>query len=376
MRYDEWIMHFNPNHDPKNGQFTDKKGGRGNGKASKDDIAKQIRNKRLEDAYGAGLKEIKDIDKNKAKKKGLTPQQKKMLTVATVGAIGAVGVTAGIVIAHRLHATEKIKALLKSGVSDVTQYKDVMTQALDDETEVLKSGSIIDRIQFGSGIDVSQKDELTFGVYKPRDRAVYMTLLEEFSKSGAQKHRAVYETIQDIKLPTEKKAREIFERLWNEDPKYQEALKKTIRDFIREALPAYKNESDRFIDKYASPVAFGENSGDMFYKALWSFVKRGEDSQIFIDALKKEGYNAIHDYHDVMDNLSEAPVILFDPKGTLVKRGEELVTKATINKTLKGLLKAGETTLPTKMKALWPLNGAEGRLDINKLIDAVKDGRI
>ena len=371
------LAHFNPNHDPDNGQFTDKKVRRGSKNVQPDkpsDISEQIKNKRLEDAYGAGLKTISDPNGTKDNINS-SSKQKKMLSVATAAAIAAVGITAGIVLAHRMHATEKIKTLLNSGTTDKEDFKDVMTEAIDDESEVLKQGAKISRISFTPGEDITSSDDIAFATYKPKDKATYMTLLKDFAKSGNGKRVMTYETIKDMKIPTEEKARKIFEALWNENPKYQESLKQTIRSYIRDTVPGYKDASDESIDK-VSQYGFGKNSSDMFYKGIWAMVRRGEDSKIFTDALKKEGYDAIRDYHDIYDKVSEAPLILLDPKSSMVKKGEEAVTKATKMKTMKGLLKAGEKCLPTESPDLWPINNGEGRLDIKKLMDAVKRGLI
>ena len=102
------LIHFNPNHDPNNGQFTNEKGGYGSSETvsspSNRNLKDGLRNSRMRDAHGAEL--------NTPKSK-LTDEQKEKLKKATIAAVAAVGVCAGIYIAYRTHATEKIKNLIK-----------------------------------------------------------------------------------------------------------------------------------------------------------------------------------------------------------------------------------------------------------------------
>lgn len=64
MKYEEWLAHFNPNHDPKNGQFAKKQSGRfGQKKYQNDDGSLNEKGKQK---YGKGI----DYDKGVTLKKG------------------------------------------------------------------------------------------------------------------------------------------------------------------------------------------------------------------------------------------------------------------------------------------------------------------
>ena len=370
------LIHFNPNHDPDNGQFTDKKGGRSGGKLDKpgsksynkmvNEMREGIKKDRIREKMGVSN------DKSDSKKKGLTEQQKKMLKVATIGAVAAVGLTAGIVIAHRMHATEKIKSLLDAGVTDKKQFQDVITEALDEETEILKAGTLIHRMEGVAGRDISKESGITFGAYKPKDRAVYMTMLADWAGTG-KRYDATYEAIKDLKIPTEQKARQIFDALWKENPQYQEALRDTLVAEARRQSPLMGLFSPDYIEK-AFRQALGERGNDDFYVGVYAMVKRGKDSDMLTKALKDAGYDALHDYHDIGDQLAEAPLILLDPQSGVIKKGEAEVTRAMKTGTLKKLLKAGVTELPTHMKELAAINNDKGNVDIKKLLTQIKYG--
>ena len=370
------LIHFNPNHDPDNGQFTDKKGGRSGGKLDKPDsksynkmvneMREGIKKDRIREKMGVSN------DKSDSKKKGLTEQQKKMLKVATIGAVAAVGITAGIVIAHRMHATEKIKGLLDAGVTDKKKFQDVMTEALDEETEILKAGTLIHRMEGVAGRDISKETGITYGAYKPKDRATYMTLLADWAGTG-KRYDVTYEAVKDLKIPTEQKARQIFDALWKENPQYQQALHDTLVAEARRQNPMLGLCPPDYIEK-AFRKALGERGNDDFYVGIYAMVKRGKDSDMLTKALKDAGYDALHDYHDIGDQLAEAPLILLDPQSGVIKRGEAEVTKALKMDTLKNLLNAGVTELPTHMKELAQLNNRDGNLDIKKLLKYVGIG--
>lgn len=370
------LIHFNPNHDPDNGQFTDKKGGHSGGKFDKqgsksynkmiNEMREGIKKDRIREKMGI------QSDKPSSKKKGLTEQQKKAIKIATIGAVAAVGVTAGIIIAQRLHATEKIKGLLDAGVTDKKQFQDVMTEAIDEETEILKAGTIIHRMEGMAGRDISKESGITYGAYKPKDRAVYMTMLADWAGTG-KRYDASYEAIKDLKIPTEQKARQIFDTLWKENPQYQKALTDTLVAEARKQNPLLGLCSPDFVEK-AFRQALGERGNDDFYVGVYAMVKRGKDSDMLTKALKDAGYDALHDYHDIKDQLAQSPIILLDPKSEVIKKGEIEVSRAVKTKTLKTLLKEGVTELPTHIKELASLNNERGNVDIKKLLNQIKYG--
>lgn len=372
------LIHFNPNHDPDNGQFTDKKGGRPGGKLDKpgsksynktvNEMREGIKKDRIREKMGVSNNE------SDSKKKGLTEQQKKMLKVATIGAVAAVGLTAGIVIAHRLHAEDQIKGLLEAGVTDKKQFQDVITQALDDETEILKAGTLINRMEGVAGRDISKENGITYGAYKPRDRAVYMTMLADWAGTG-ERYDATYEAVRDLKIPTEKKAREIFKALWNENPEYKEALQNTLVAEARKQNPLLAMYSPKKVEQIFRD-ALGERGADDFYAGVYAMVKRGKDADMFTKALKDAGYDALHDYHDIADRLAESPIILLDPKSAVVKVGEQKVDKALKVDTLKKLLEGGVKELPTHIKELALINNKDGNVDVKKLLTQVRFGAI
>lgn len=97
---------------------------------------------------------------------------------------------------------------------------------------------------------------------------------------------------------------------------------------------------------------------------------------MFTKALKDAGYDALHDYHDIADKLAESPIILLDPKSTVVKVGEQKVDTALKVETLKNLLKGGVKELPTHIKELALINNKDGNVDVKKLLAQVRFGLI
>ena len=73
--------------------------------------------------------------------------------------------------------------------------------------------------------------------------------------------------------------------------------------------------------------AVSDISNDPFKTAVYSIVKKKEDSKIFIEKLKQEGFDAMVDYFDA-GYMADKPIIIFDPSSSVVKKGEKLVTEA------------------------------------------------
>lgn len=73
-------------------------------------------------------------------------------------------------------------------------------------------------------------------------------------------------------------------------------------------------------------------------------VLKGNDSKMYMEKLKKAGYDAIIDYFD-KGKMADAPLIILDPSKTLQKVGEQEVTKQLKIDALQNLKTQGVTKL-------------------------------
>ena len=325
------LIHFNPYHDPKNGQFTDKNGNYTGQNSQPSSLRDKMRNERGKYTMG--------VLKNLSSSLKLTEQEKKDLKQSLIIMGVTVGLCGAIYVATETNAIDKFALLLRKGVKEKSAFEDAMTEIIDEETMLLKKGSIIHRMEAFTGLDISSSDRPSYVVYKKPDVATYMTLLRDWSGTG-ERYDTQYESIIDLKIPTKKKAKRIFEDLYRSNPQYRKALQDTLIEAYRELVPGGRTMSKGLIQQYIDR----EFGGDRFAEGMYAFVRRGEDSKILRDTLHRCGFDAIEDYFD-KGVMSESPLILLDPKSSVRKTGEQFVDKALKTKTVQDLILSGKEDL-------------------------------
>lgn len=295
----------------------------------------------LREVHDEGIQsyEKKSIEKDEsnnesAKEHKLSDSQKKTIRNIAIGVAAAAGIGAGIYFAHKYHGINRLHEAMKSGVKSESELKETLLQAIDESTQVLKQGSILHRMSAYGGLDYSEAKKPMYLSFRKEDVATYMTLLRDHSRTG-KRYDVVFEAVEDLKLPTKKKAIQVFEDLWNNDPKY----KNEVRDSLIDALV-----SKGLSRKEAVVEASMCLNTDPFKWSIFSIVRGNVDSEKLIDKLKSLGYNAIEDYFD-KGEFSKSPIIAFNPSKSLVNRGETFVDRKYMEKTLVDLLKHGTKTM-------------------------------
>jgi len=265
----------------------------------------------------------------------LTDSQKKTIRNVAIGVAAAAGIGVGMYFAYKHHAINNIADVMASGNADKSVLKHTMLRSLDDATMVFDKGSIFHRMSAYGGVDYSKATDPMYLSWKKVDIATYMTRLRDWSGTG-KRFDVVFEAMEDIKIPTKKKAQEVFEDLWKSDPEYKKQLRTTL-------VETYKKlgESSLFAELHADK----DLQDDPFTKAIYSIVRQSPDSKKLIDRFKTLGYDAIEDYFDIEGKMAESPVIVFNPSKTLTKKGETFVTKQMKIDTLKDLMKGGTTKM-------------------------------
>lgn len=238
--------------------------------------------------------------------------------------------------AYKHHAVNNLADVMSAGNADKSMLKQTMLRSLDDATMVFDKGSIFHRMSAVGGVDYSNATDPMYLSWKKVDVATYMTRLKDWSGTG-KRYDVVFEAMQDIKIPTKKKAQEVFEELWNSDPEYRRQLKEAL-------IGAYTDKRVGLSPLMAKLQAEADLKTDPFAKAMYTIVRQNPDSKKLIDRFKALGYDAIEDYFD-KGTVSESPFIVFNPSKTLTKKGETFVTKQMKIETLKDLMKDGTTKM-------------------------------
>lgn len=160
----------------------------------------------------------------KGERRKLTPEQKRKIRNVAIGAAALIGVSAGVYFAYKHHAITNLSLDVAAGKS-TEKMKETMMRSLDNTTMVFDKGSIFHRMSAYGNIDYSSAHDPMYVSWKKEDVATYMTLLKDWSGTG-KRYDVVFEALEEIRVPTKEKAKEVFEKLWNEDPKYKDMLKK------------------------------------------------------------------------------------------------------------------------------------------------------
>lgn len=283
-------------------------------------------------------KDSKDSYKKNEKNKGLTDEQRKQIRNVVLASAATIGVSAGIYFAIKHHAvSEYKKEMMRWGMQPAQnaaqkakeRMKDAIIEALDESTLVLKSGQILHRQSGFNNYDPKKEKLLTYVTTNVKDTMKYMWALKDTAGTG-KRYDVSLKVLKDIKIPTDKKALEIFETLWNDKSNgYAERLVNELYDFYMNATAkAFGIQVSQFTkaDKQAiKNQILDAITQDPFKQMSTAMAHRGEATKQYFGELTKRGYNAIKDYHDIFDKMADNPLIILDPGNTLQNVGQKLV---------------------------------------------------
>lgn len=264
----------------------------------------------------------------------MTPEQKERLKKIAIAAVVTAGVAGACYLAYKTHGVDSISQAAKNGVP-YEAMKPVLDKAFSETGGVLKEGDVVHRMVGFKDFDVQKANDNLFVMGNEKDRQVYANFLKDFNGTG-KKYDVALKATKDINIPSKTKAQEIFNELWRSDPAYQDQLLDTVSKIY---------EGGGTPPGLAKIYAAAALHQDGFNAAVTGIAKPSEATSKFVGALKKQGFDAIADYHDINDKLSDTPLIVFDPKGTLQKVGEQIVDNDYKRAGLTGLKESGVTKL-------------------------------
>lgn len=170
---------------------------------------------------------------------------------------------------------------LKEAVKD-PNIKKILNKSLSEVDTILPAGTVIKRQTGAKDFDLQKTaGKAMYTTFKESDAAVYRQLLGDWAGTG-ERYEVTMKALNDIKMPSDVKAIEIFNRLWETNPEY----KKSIIKEIQKVSGLSKAAVTRIVEQ------------DPFSRGMYSLVKGGKDADIFYAELRKEGYNAVRDYFD------------------------------------------------------------------------------
>ena len=167
--------------------------------------------------------------------------------------------------------------------------------------------------------------------YKKEDKSIYKSqLAAHFTKEikGSNTNEKIYDVTvkakQDIKMASEKRARETFEKLYKNDPEFRKSLSKAAKDAGDDLSSGLKRIQEQLAEGVElSDKRIKTKAYDLFNVSLADTTDEGKArAQKFYDALKEQGMNAILDMNDKKYSLynAKAPIITFDGSYDYSKR--------------------------------------------------------
>lgn len=170
---------------------------------------------------------------------------------------------------------------LKEAVKD-PNIKKILNESLSEVDTILPVGTTIKRQTGAKDFDLQKTaGKALYTTFKETDAAVYRQLLGDWSNSG-ERYEVTMKALNEIRMPSDVKAIEIFNRLWENNPEYKESIIKQIQ----KVSGLNKASATQVVEQ------------DPFSRGMYTLVKGGKDADIFYAELRKEGYNAVRDYFD------------------------------------------------------------------------------
>ncbi len=272
-------------------------------------------------------------------------QRRKNIEKTVLIAAGVVGISAACYLAYKSGAIERLSKLQYPVANDAA--KAALHESMDDLDYVISKDSVLHRMSAYKDFDPAKtKDKVTYVTVTEKDRLGYMAFLSDWHGTG-KRYDVSLQATKDIIAPSDKKAKEIFQELWDSDPSYKEELTDTI---VKASCKIKYGDTnvDPLIKEVIEKKVRKSIEQDPFKLGIYSFVKGQGDSKKLAAAYKARGYSAIVDYFD-KDAVGQQPMILFDASSDVVKTGEQFVTKRMKTKAIKMLSTA--TDHPLQMRA-------------------------
>lgn len=181
---------------------------------------------------------------------------------------------------------------------------------------VVKKGTSVQNIS--SGKQEGRGDRLIYGALTERDKAQYRGMFAMFK---ADPHVNQYIVDKDIRIPSQKRAVELFQKMIREDPKSAvESIAKaraevTLLGNVGKCLKM--DYASRLTRKFQSKGSdWVQTKGYELFNQSFFAYKESKFRDQYVSRLQKLGYDAMTDVNDMNNGYkSDKPIILF-PKST------------------------------------------------------------
>lgn len=260
-------------------------------------------------------------------------EKKQRLKKALIVATATVGITAAGYMAYRAGVFDKLNGKTFSETELKRAFALVNKKSLDDIGLVLDKNTVLHRMVGYSDFDMDKVKGPLYASYKDTDVSIYKIFLKDFLGTG--KRFDVSLGIKDrIAAPSEEKTKKIIEDLFNHDQSFATDLARTLLDLH------YPNNWTQADLRHATQEVLEQDSKWKFDQVIWAMARTGNVATKMTEAVQKEGFNALIDFHD-KGTVSDMPIIVLNGQKDLIKKGEKFVGNISQNT---GFLQGNEAT--------------------------------
>lgn len=190
-----------------------------------------------------------------------------------------------------------------------------------DNDRTLKRGFSVQNISTNQSRDV-HKNNPVYTSHTTHDNNAYAgRYASRIAFMGDKAYKNTLVLTKDVKIPSQKKAVDIFMSMYKEDP---EGVSKSIGkayaelDYFHAISKIRKFNADRIANKFNKKgTDWVESKGYLLFNQSM-MAKENKARLKYYELLRKQGYGAISDINDVQTGYgSDDPIIFINPKNTL-----------------------------------------------------------
>lgn len=213
-----------------------------------------------------------------------------------------------------IDSANKIMTLKMSGktIGDMDIIKAIKPNIMGDMDLILKDAQF-KRVDFHKDFDLNKVANPLFVAITERDANKYKWLLGNRVAGPAKKQQIVMNALDEIRIPSREKTKQILKELADTDPDFEKEMINALGWIVKKnngGVPV----ADWRVEGMLRGMINNPKEG-LDYSVITAIGGANVDLNAKITkAFSDKGYNALLDLHDVVDKVSDLPLILLDPK--------------------------------------------------------------
>lgn len=173
---------------------------------------------------------------------------------------------------------------------------------------VISKGSVLQRVDFHKNFDLSKANGGTFVSLAKADHDIYKQVLPNRTGLNEGRYSVALEALDSIKVPSREKCQSIIAEMIKNDKSFEREIKKGIQQLIKNNTNVEYDIDGPIFRMFYNNIS--KNGKD--YAAITAIAGNPILDQKLTREFIDRGYQAIPDVHDIIDGLSNMPLIVLD----------------------------------------------------------------